>query len=74
MSVEIEGERQQYGGTVLVVDPDREVSFESQWDEPLMEIRTGWLADFSANQNKSLARLRKRVETIKARESEPRID
>jgi DNA-binding transcriptional ArsR family regulator len=35
--------------------------------EPLIEMRKGWLAGFSANQNKSLARLRKRVETNPSR-------
>jgi uncharacterized protein YndB with AHSA1/START domain len=30
MSVEINGERRHYGGRVLVVEPEREVSFESQ--------------------------------------------
>jgi len=35
--------------------------------QPLMEIRNGWLAGFSANQNKSLVRLRKRVEADKSR-------
>ena len=34
MSVEIAGERRHYGGSILIFDPEREVSFESQWDEP----------------------------------------
>jgi uncharacterized protein YndB with AHSA1/START domain len=34
MSVEIDGERRYYGGRVLVFDPEREVSFESQWEPP----------------------------------------
>ena len=34
MSVEIGGERRHYGGVVLIVDSEREVSFESQWDAP----------------------------------------
>ena len=34
MSVEIDGERRYYGGCVLVFDPEREVSFESQWEPP----------------------------------------
>ena len=34
MSVEIDGERRYYGGRVLVVERERELSFESQWREP----------------------------------------
>ena len=34
MSVEIGGEQRFYGGAVLVYDPAREVTFESQWHPP----------------------------------------
>lgn len=34
MSVEIAGEQRFYGGRILHFDPEREVSFESQWDPP----------------------------------------
>ena len=34
MSVESGGERRGYGGRVLILEPEREVSFESQWDAP----------------------------------------
>ena len=34
MSVEIDGKRRHYGGPVLVYDPQREVSFESNWEAP----------------------------------------
>ena len=34
MSVEIDGERRHYGGNVLVFDHAREVTFESNWQEP----------------------------------------
>ena len=34
MSVEIGGERRHYGGTVLIYEPEREVSFDSQWEPP----------------------------------------
>ncbi len=34
MSVEIDGKRRHYGGQVLVYDPAREVSFESNWEAP----------------------------------------
>ena len=34
MSVEIDGEQRFYGGQVLIYDAEREVSFESQWQEP----------------------------------------
>lgn len=34
MSIEANGERRHYGGHVLIVEPEREVSFESQWDAP----------------------------------------
>jgi uncharacterized protein YndB with AHSA1/START domain len=32
MSIEIDGDRQHYGGSVLAVEPERELSFESQWN------------------------------------------
>ena len=35
MSVEIDGERRHYGGHVLVFEPEREVSFDSNWEAPL---------------------------------------
>jgi len=31
MSIEIDGERADYGGEVLVLEPEAEISFESQW-------------------------------------------
>ncbi len=34
MSVEIDGERRHYGGPVLIYEPAREVTFESNWDAP----------------------------------------
>ncbi len=34
MSVEIDGQRRHFGGPVLVYDPQREVSFESNWEAP----------------------------------------
>ncbi len=34
MSVEIDGERRHYGGRVLIYEPGREVSFDSQWKPP----------------------------------------
>ena len=34
MSVEIDGERRHYGGSVLIYEVAREVSFESQWEPP----------------------------------------
>ena len=34
MSVEIDGERRHYGGSVLVFDHAREVTFENNWQEP----------------------------------------
>ncbi len=34
MSVNVEGKDRFYGGTVLVFDPEREISFESQWQKP----------------------------------------
>ncbi len=34
MSVEIDGKRRQYGGPVLVVEPQREMSFEIRWATP----------------------------------------
>ncbi|HEY8120383.1 MAG TPA: SRPBCC domain-containing protein [Myxococcota bacterium] len=40
MSVEIDGERRHYGGPVLVVEREREMSFEIQWD-------ASWAAAYS---------------------------
>jgi uncharacterized protein YndB with AHSA1/START domain len=34
MSVGIGGERRFYAGTILIFDPEREVSFDSQWEPP----------------------------------------
>lgn len=34
MSVEVDGVARHYGGAVLVYEPEREVSFESQWEPP----------------------------------------
>ena len=34
MSVEIDGVQRHYGGSVLVYQPESEVSFESQWEPP----------------------------------------
>jgi uncharacterized protein YndB with AHSA1/START domain len=34
MTVEIDGETRGYGGAVLVFEPGREISFESQWAPP----------------------------------------
>jgi uncharacterized protein YndB with AHSA1/START domain len=34
MSVEIEGQRRHYGGRVLVLEPEREITFESNWEAP----------------------------------------
>jgi uncharacterized protein YndB with AHSA1/START domain len=33
-SVEIDGKSVHYGGSVLVFEPERELSFESQWEPP----------------------------------------
>lgn len=43
-SVEIEGMRQRYGGTVLVWEPAHEVSFSSNWSDPGMAwpVPTFW--------------------------------
>lgn len=34
MSVELDGEQRFFGGQVLIYDVEREVTFESQWQEP----------------------------------------
>jgi DNA-binding transcriptional ArsR family regulator len=39
--------------------------------EPLVDLRDGWLAQFSANQIESLARLRKRVESGSVKQPKP---
>ena len=33
-SVEMDGKRVHYGGPILVFEPEREVTFESQWESP----------------------------------------
>lgn len=43
MSAEIDGERRTYGGAIVVWEPEREVSLESQWDEPMAwPVPTFW--------------------------------
>jgi len=49
-------------GVVLAVREGKTRNY-SLCAEPLMEIRNGWLAGFSRNQNQSLARLRKQAES-----------
>jgi uncharacterized protein YndB with AHSA1/START domain len=34
LSVEIDGERRHYGGRVLVYEPERELTFEDNWEPP----------------------------------------
>ena len=34
MSVEIDGQRRHYGGKVLIYEPEREISFDNQWEPP----------------------------------------
>ena len=34
LSVEIDGERRHFGGPILVWEPEREVTFESNWQAP----------------------------------------
>ena len=34
MSIEMDGERRHYGGPVIVWEPEREVTFESNWEPP----------------------------------------
>jgi len=34
MSVELDGKRRHYGGRVLVFEPERELTFESNWADP----------------------------------------
>lgn len=49
LSVLIDGEEQFYGGRVLVYDAAREVSFETQWDEPNnWPVPTFWTFRLSA--------------------------
>ncbi len=52
LSIEIEGERQPFGGTVVVLEPERELSFENNWHPPrawpvptFLTIRLGRLYD-----------------------------
>ena len=43
MSVEIEGEPRFYGGEVLVYQPEQELTFSSQWQEPFdWPVPTFW--------------------------------
>lgn len=49
MSVEIDGKRRHYGGSVLIFEPEREVSFDSQWEPPHSWIvPTFWTIRLSA--------------------------
>ena len=49
MSVEIDGERRQYGGRVLIFESGREVSFESNWQEPhAWPVPTFWTIRLTA--------------------------
>lgn len=49
MSVEIDGERQTYGGSIIVWEPEREISLESQWDGPMAwPVPTFWTIRLSA--------------------------
>src|SRR5262245_32510113 len=34
LSVELDGTREHFGGAILVIEPEREVSFECNWHEP----------------------------------------
>ena len=44
LSVELDGERQHYGGAVTVFEPLREVTFDCNWHEPSMawSVPTMW--------------------------------
>lgn len=49
MSVEIDGEHRYYGGRVLVVEKEKELSFESQWREPhAWAVPTFWTIRLTA--------------------------
>ncbi|HEY5646908.1 MAG TPA: SRPBCC domain-containing protein [Pseudomonadales bacterium] len=49
MSVDIDGVARHFGGRVLVVDPERELSFESQWRAPhSWTVPTFWTIRLSA--------------------------
>ena len=43
MSVDVDGERAHYGGEVLVFEPEREITFSSQWEGRLAwPVPTFW--------------------------------
>ncbi len=49
MSVNINGEERHFGGPVLIVEPQLELSFESQWEEPYQwPVPTLWTIRLSA--------------------------
>ena len=49
MSVEIDGVDQYFGGKVLVLEPERELSFDSQWQEPnSWSVPTFWTIRLTA--------------------------
>ena len=49
MSVDIDGEERGYGGQVLVFDPERELSFETEWHAPhAAGVSTFWTIRLSA--------------------------
>ena len=58
MSVEIDGERRYYGGSVLVFDPEREVSFECQWEPPHdWPVPTFWTIRLTPNYDATLVEI-----------------
>jgi uncharacterized protein YndB with AHSA1/START domain len=49
MSVEIDRDRQTYGGSIIVWEPEHEVSLESQWDGPMAwPVPTFWTIRLTA--------------------------
>jgi uncharacterized protein YndB with AHSA1/START domain len=58
MSVEYGGEQRFYGGSVLILDPEREVSFESQWDAPHgWAVPTFWTIRLTPNYDATLVEI-----------------
>ena len=58
MSVEIDGTRHHYGGSVLVVEPEKELSFTSQWEgERAWPVPTFWTIRLTAIYDGTLVEL-----------------
>lgn len=58
LSAEIDGERRHFGGRVLLVEPEREITFESNWEPPhAWPVPTLWTIRLTALYDGTLVEL-----------------